>query len=76
MRDAGCGMRRLLGFHASRLPHPASRQDCLGGPAELRFMLLWEWSFSEPNIEARAALSRPELDDPRRGAIDHVDQGL
>ena len=53
--------------------HPASRQHCLGGPAELRFMLLWEWSFREPNIEARPALNGAELDDSRRSAIDHVD---
>ncbi len=57
-------------------PPPASRQDCLGGSPELRFMLFREWSFSEPNIEARPALNGPELHNPRRRSIDHVDQRL
>jgi hypothetical protein len=37
-------------------------------------MLLWEWSFGEPNVEARPALNRPELDNSRRRSIDHIDQ--
>ncbi len=43
--------------------HPASRKHRLRRPPELRFMLFWERSFSEPNIEARPALNGPELDD-------------
>ncbi len=38
-------------------------------------MLLWEWSFGEPNVEARPALNRPELDDPGRCSIDYLDEG-
>jgi len=37
-------------------------------------MLLWEWSFGEPNVKARPALNRPELDNSRRRSIDHIDQ--
>src|SRR5213593_3242168 len=68
MREARCGMRGFRVMFPSRMPHPASRQHCLGGPAELRFMLFWEWSFSEPNVEARPALNGPQLDDSRRSA--------
>src|SRR6059058_4940934 len=76
MRDARGGMRGLRSLHASRLPHPASRKNRFCRLPELRFVLLREWSFREPNVEARAASRNPELDDPRRRAIDHVDQGL
>src|SRR6266571_6078086 len=72
MRDARCGMRRLLGFHASRIPHLASRQDRLSGSPKLRFMLFRERPFREPNIEARPALNGPQLDDSGRSAIDHI----
>ncbi len=53
--------------------HPASRKHRLRRSPELRFMLFWEWSFSEPNVEARPALNGAELDDSRGSAIDHVD---
>jgi len=39
-------------------------------------MLLWEWSFSEPNIEARPALNGPQLDDSRRSPIDPIHDRL
>ncbi len=74
MGDARCGMRGFRVMFPSRIPHPASRQHCLSGSPELRFMLLWEWSFREPNIEARPALNGPELDDSGRRSIDHIDQ--
>jgi len=57
----------------SRIPHPVSRQDSLGGSPKLRFMLFWERPFGEPNVKARPALNGAELDDSRRSAIDHVD---
>src|SRR5438034_2493026 len=76
MRDARCGMRGFRVMFPSRIPHPASRQDRFRCLPELRFVLLREWSFREPNVEARTAGRSPELDDPRRRAIDHVDQGL
>ena len=76
MRDARCGMRGFRVMFPSPIPHPASRQDCLGGSPEFRLMLFRERSFSEPNIEARPALNGPELNNPRRRSIDHVDQRL
>src|SRR5947208_15080130 len=41
-RDAGCGMRRCTGRHASRISHPASRRmgpegsECFGGVFDLQ----------------------------------------
>src|SRR5256886_6267818 len=56
--------------------HPASRKHRFRRPPQLGFMLLGEWPLDEPDLEARATLRNPELDDPRRRTIDHIDQGL
>jgi len=66
-------MRGFRVMFPSRIPHPVSRQDSLGGSPKLRFMLFWERPFREPNVKARPALNGAELDDSRRSAIDHVD---
>ncbi len=57
-------------------PHPASRKNRCRRLPQLRFVLFREWSFREPNIEARPALNGAELHNPRRRSIDHVDQRL
>ncbi len=76
MGDARCGMRGFRVMFPSRIPHPASRQHCLGSSPELRFMLFGERPFSEPNIEARPALNGPQLDNSGRSSIDHIHQRL
>src|ERR1700704_5848677 len=69
-------IRRLCPYIGCSPEHPVSRQHRLRRPPQLLFMLFWERPFSEPNVEARAALYRPELDDPGRRTVDYIDQGL
>jgi len=75
-RDARCGMRGFPVILPSRIPHPPSRKNRLSRQAELGVVLFREGSFSEPNVEPRAASGRPELDDSGRSAIDHIHQRL
>jgi len=56
--------------------HPASRKNRCRRLSQLRFVLFREWSFSEPNVEARPTLNGPELDDSGRSAIDHIHERL
>src|SRR2546421_6412163 len=56
--------------------YPCPPQHRLRRPPQLRFVLLGKRPLGETDGEAGTALNGPELDDPRRCAVDHVDQGL
>src|SRR5206468_2273210 len=60
--------------------HPDDRYrdatQLLAGASQLRFVWLGKRALGETDGEAGTALNGPELDDPRRCAVDHVDQGL
>src|SRR5439155_25339744 len=64
------------GPNVSRFPFPVSRQHRLRGSSQFGLVLTRERSLGEPDLEPGAARHDAELHDPRRRAIDHVDQGL